>query len=209
MRRTSMVLSIVLLAALGAQLSAAGLPEAPEYAHPLSSGDREARESGASAQQEAVASGEGVLSNAGFAALEDRITQALSHRWSSSGSADFEAFVVQVVETEGGRRLPPVSDDVDQLYLKDGQRICGNLISGDVVFRTSFGTVRLPMDEIDVRILGNEAHYIELKNGDRLVGTIEGAVYEIVSPALGSLTVPTEDVRFVVQAQDESLGASP
>lgn len=97
----------------------------------------------------------------------------------------------------------------DEVVTADGSTIVGTVIEiseGKVTIETTFaGTIEIPMESV-VSITTTERREIELESGDRLIGTLETRDGEqrVVGPAVGDLSVQTEDIQNVWDEGGES-----
>lgn len=99
---------------------------------------------------------------------------------------------------QDGEAVPPSGSYTVKITLRDGEALTGAMITDAFQFQTPYGNFTFYKNEISFISVALRMDLIELKRGDRLLGTLSGQVVRIRRPSGDVRTVEIRNLSKIV-----------
>jgi len=99
---------------------------------------------------------------------------------------------------QGGETVPPPGSYNVKVTLQGGEDVTGTLITDTFQFQTPYGNFTFYKDEISFILVAPRMDLIELKRGDRLLGTLSAQVVRMRQPSGEVRTLRIENLSKIV-----------
>ena len=93
-------------------------------------------------------------------------------------------------------RIRSNTDDI--LYFANGDKIYGRIAGNSIAIVASFGTMNVPVEDLDIIMFGKSNHYYLFRSGDKVKGADSNDMLLFDASSIGRINVPTNDIRFVL-----------